>query len=48
MATKNLGITKLISDGIFSAAYPLHEVKQKNYLFKENYFIGKIYYDYSY
>ncbi|CAI2732359.1 unnamed protein product [Schistosoma spindalis] len=25
MATKNLGITKLISDGIFSAAYPLHE-----------------------
>ncbi|CAH8543485.1 unnamed protein product [Schistosoma turkestanicum] len=25
MATKNLGITKLISDGVFTAAYPLHE-----------------------
>ncbi|RTG82536.1 uncharacterized protein DC041_0007486, partial [Schistosoma bovis] len=29
MATKNLGITKLISDGIFSAAYPLHEPTEK-------------------
>ncbi|CAH8629126.1 unnamed protein product [Schistosoma rodhaini] len=29
MATKNLGITKLISDGIFSAAYPLHEPTKK-------------------
>ncbi|KAH8873920.1 Anoctamin-7 [Schistosoma japonicum] len=29
IAAKNLGITKLISDGIFLAAYPLHEPSEK-------------------